>query len=154
MQNGAKAPVGLWHTSNDPAAVCVAEVSPVVVVAAESSVAVVVAVAVGAAGEGLSVVATPLIVVRTGVIVDPLPFASTVTQGFKADSVIASDGLAQESHIPEDHLHPLTIPTKCRACGNKPTACKYSKAQKAGTKRSSRRVHVEARMRTQLIASS
>jgi hypothetical protein len=88
VQNGANAPARLWHTSNDPAAVCVAEVSPDVVVAAEPSVAVVVAVC--AAGEGLSVVATPLIVVRTGVTVDPLPLASTVTQGFKADSVIAS----------------------------------------------------------------
>ncbi len=94
MQNGAKSPVGLWHTSKDPEAVCVAEASPEVIVAAELSAAAVVAVAVGAAGEGLSVVATPLIVVRTGLTVDPLPFASTVTQGFKADSVTAKDRLA------------------------------------------------------------
>jgi hypothetical protein len=103
VQNGAKAPAGLWHTSNDPVAVCVAEVSPeVVVVAAESPVAVVVALAVGAAGEGLSVVAIPFIVVSTGVTVDPLPLASTVTQGFNADSVIANDSLASENHVPEE----------------------------------------------------
>jgi hypothetical protein len=33
----------------------------------------------------------PFIVVSTGVIVEPFPLASTVTQGFKADSVIARD---------------------------------------------------------------
>jgi len=89
LQNGAKSPDGLWHTSKDPPAVCVAEVSLKVVVAAEPSATVVVAVC--AAGEALSVVATPFIVVSTGVTVEPLPLASTVTQGFKADSVIAGD---------------------------------------------------------------
>jgi hypothetical protein len=74
--------------------------SPEVVVAAESSVAVIVALAVGAAGEGLIVVAIPFIVVSMGVTVDPLPLASTVTQGFKADSVIANDILASENHVP------------------------------------------------------
>ena len=80
MQNGAKSSDGLWHTSKDPPAVCVAKVSPVVVVGAEPSVVVAAAVAVCAAGEALNVVATPFIVVRTGVTVDPLPLASTVTQ--------------------------------------------------------------------------
>jgi len=91
VQNGAKSPDGLWHTSKDPPAVCVAEVSLKVVDAAEPSITVVVAVAVCAAGEALSVVAKPFIVVRMGVTVDPLPLASTVTQGFKADSVMAED---------------------------------------------------------------
>jgi hypothetical protein len=91
VQNGAKSPAALWHTSKDPPAVCVAVESPEVVVAAEPSVAVVVTVTDAAAGEALSVVATPFIVVRMGVTVDPLPLASTVTQGFKADSVMAKD---------------------------------------------------------------
>ncbi len=42
------------------------------------------------AGAALSVVATPLMVVRTGVTVATiLPFGSTLTQGFNADAVTA-----------------------------------------------------------------
>ncbi len=59
-----------------PLAVVVASVLPV------ASAAVVVVVRI--AGRGLIVVATPLMVVRTGVTVDALPLASTVTHGSKA----------------------------------------------------------------------
>ncbi len=87
MQNGAKSPSKLWHTSKDPPADCVAVASLELMVAIEPSVAV----AINAAGAALSVVATPFIVVGTGVTVEALPLASTVTHGFRADSVIAMD---------------------------------------------------------------
>jgi hypothetical protein len=86
VQNGAKSPFKLWHTCKDPPAVGAAA-GPSVVVADEPPGAVDVAVA--AAGAAFNVVAAPLIVVRTGVMVEPFPLASTVTQGFRADSVMA-----------------------------------------------------------------
>jgi hypothetical protein len=74
----------LWQTGKDPPPVAVASAPPDVVVGFESpSVEEVVA-----PGFALIVVAAPLIVVRTGVIVATgLPLASTETQGSRGDSV-------------------------------------------------------------------
>jgi hypothetical protein len=92
-------------------------VAPDVVVRIESPTELVV-VAVKEAGAGLIVVAMPLIVVRMGVTVDGFPLASTVTQGFKSDSVICltTAGLADTALLytrAAAAIKPLFKPDAC-----------------------------------------
>jgi len=87
LQNGAKSPSRLWQTWKDPPAVDAGAAPEEVVGCCESPVVKVV-VAVKIAGAALIVVAAPLTVVRTGVIVAMgLPLVSTETHGSKPDSV-------------------------------------------------------------------
>jgi hypothetical protein len=86
VQKGANGPFILWHCKNDPPPVAAAAGSPKFVVDSDSA-CVEVVVAVRLAGAALSVVSTPLIVVRIGVTVTGNPLALTDTQGSRADSV-------------------------------------------------------------------
>ena len=75
----------LWQTSNAPPSVG-AEIA-LLVDFRESVIAPEEVVAVKLTGAALMVVCTPLMVETTGVTVEKLPLASTVTQGSKAGSV-------------------------------------------------------------------